>query len=49
MRTAISASSGAKRDEVGLGADDGEGALIDRGAVAEIVLGLSIDGLAAFR
>ena len=39
MRTAISASSAEKRDEIGLGADDGEGALIDGGAVAEIVRG----------
>ena len=35
MRTATSASSGEKR-EIGLGADDGERALVDRGAVAQI-------------
>ncbi len=36
---------GREAREIGLGADDGEGALIDGGAVADIVWVLSIDGL----
>ena len=38
MRTTMSASSAEKRDEVGFGADDGERALVDRVAVAEVIV-----------
>ena len=38
MRTAISASLGGEAREIGFGADDGEGALIDGGAVADVIV-----------